>query len=375
MTTVGAAVNGTTTGMGWGVMRAPQFAPDSVARLLGDINCDGVLNRQDAVLLMAYRWEQHGIVRGEFSSLLDASIADVSGDGAITSFDAALRLRRSVSDTPAPYPVQTGQTGEVSAKSLPPTLVTAHVFAVSDRRSDPYIRLPIRLLGGTDSLSSLDLAICIEGVAALAEDRMGGTFSTADSIDPLGLSEAASCYPVDIDIRSTFAGIFDTNSVVVSSMSMSMLWTIDAIALSVALARPIALSSDTLASITLYSRWRHGVAGDLPVRWLGDGATTLNEDPVVLKDGMIRLRPVSVSDSQPPRFSLSPNTPNPFNPSTTIRYSLAEAGRVKLAVYDVNGAGCAHSSTAASKPALTLWSGTAATTLVARPPAACISAG
>lgn len=36
-------------------------------------------------------------------------------------------------------------------------------------------------------------------------------------------------------------------------------------------------------------------------------------------------------------YSLSNNYPNPFNPSTEIRYSLAEGGKVKLTVYDISG--------------------------------------
>lgn len=43
------------------------------------------------------------------------------------------------------------------------------------------------------------------------------------------------------------------------------------------------------------------------------------------------------SGEAPFRVSLSPNTPNPFNPSTTIGYALDEARPVRLAVYDQAG--------------------------------------
>lgn len=36
-------------------------------------------------------------------------------------------------------------------------------------------------------------------------------------------------------------------------------------------------------------------------------------------------------------FQLAQNFPNPFNPETTIRYSVPTAGNVELAVYDLNG--------------------------------------
>lgn len=43
------------------------------------------------------------------------------------------------------------------------------------------------------------------------------------------------------------------------------------------------------------------------------------------------------ADTPRPKFELTQNHPNPFNPSTTIRFSLRERGRASLAIYDVAG--------------------------------------
>jgi hypothetical protein len=43
------------------------------------------------------------------------------------------------------------------------------------------------------------------------------------------------------------------------------------------------------------------------------------------------------SESTPTQFDLKPNYPNPFNSSTTIRYSIAKSSKVDLKLFDVTG--------------------------------------
>ena len=56
-------------------------------------------------------------------------------------------------------------------------------------------------------------------------------------------------------------------------------------------------------------------------------------------DGMYKLpiSPVHVTEETPANFQLYQNYPNPFNPSTTIPFSLNEAGYVNLSIYNVTG--------------------------------------
>ncbi len=51
----------------------------------------------------------------------------------------------------------------------------------------------------------------------------------------------------------------------------------------------------------------------------------------------IALTPVSVKEETPANFQLYQNYPNPFNPSTTIPFSLNEAGFVNLSIYNIAG--------------------------------------
>ena len=77
---------------------------------------------------------------------------------------------------------------------------------------------------------------------------------------------------------------------------------------------------------------------------------------------------LSVDDSAPvqiDKFKLYQNFPNPFNPTTTIRYHLADAGEVELHIYDINGRLVADLTRASSSPGYheITWSGQSSTGL------------
>ena len=53
--------------------------------------------------------------------------------------------------------------------------------------------------------------------------------------------------------------------------------------------------------------------------------------------GVLTTKTIHLEVEAPRTFALSPNYPNPFNPSTTLAFELPQAGRVTLLVYDVLG--------------------------------------
>jgi len=51
----------------------------------------------------------------------------------------------------------------------------------------------------------------------------------------------------------------------------------------------------------------------------------------------VQIAVIETPAPAPARFELSPNVPNPFNPSTVIRFQLAGETSVTMAVYDLRG--------------------------------------
>jgi hypothetical protein len=57
----------------------------------------------------------------------------------------------------------------------------------------------------------------------------------------------------------------------------------------------------------------------------------------VHRDTLAIIEPTSAETPAPVRAALEQNAPNPFNPSTVIRFSLARDGEIDLRVYDASG--------------------------------------
>jgi hypothetical protein len=90
--------------------------------------------------------------------------------------------------------------------------------------------------------------------------------------------------------------------------------------------------TDTTHTLQLNASYRRL---DIPGSTVFDGAT-VTEESVPAWDGRILLRSGALV---PParRGDLHQNEPNPFNPSTRIRFELVEPEHVRLAVYDARG--------------------------------------
>ena len=69
------------------------------------------------------------------------------------------------------------------------------------------------------------------------------------------------------------------------------------------------------------------VAGAHPILFLGHDSIK----------GVITSSPVSVDEDAPVSFAVAQNSPNPFNPTTTITYSITEASHVTIDIFNVAG--------------------------------------
>ncbi len=91
----------------------------------------------------------------------------------------------------------------------------------------------------------------------------------------------------------------------------------------------VAAVMENLSLLTVTGTWDIFAADGTDTTWASNGPLTLTIDASTLDV----LRQALV----PETFALHPNYPNPFNPSTTLRFDLPEAAEVYLVVYDLLG--------------------------------------
>jgi hypothetical protein len=139
-----------------------------------------------------------------------------------------------------------------------------------------------------------------------------GTFVLSATVDDsrMGASNIAGA-EWSIGARACTAGAGAAMSGIFTSPTVAVRDTVDAATLSAGWV-PVWVRGRDVAG-----QW--GPADSMSV-WVNGGATS-----------------VADASGVPAVFALEQNVPNPFNPATTIRFSLARAGRASLAIYDVAG--------------------------------------
>ncbi|NQT24880.1 T9SS type A sorting domain-containing protein [candidate division KSB1 bacterium] len=101
----------------------------------------------------------------------------------------------------------------------------------------------------------------------------------------------------------------------------------------VAPADSIWIAPNDLESDTVYFMIKTGIYPDNADPILYEVA--VDEMTMVKRGGGSAVNPQPAA--RPTEFILHPNFPNPFNPSTTIRFALSAASEMALSIYDVNG--------------------------------------
>jgi len=66
-------------------------------------------------------------------------------------------------------------------------------------------------------------------------------------------------------------------------------------------------------------------------------ATVRALDTLMINSGHFPIGVIKSDLSAPTRFELGQNFPNPFNPATTIKYTLLQSGEVSLVIYNLSG--------------------------------------
>ena len=175
-----------------------------------------------------------------------------------------------------------------------------------------------QLVGGVDT-PSVASGVAISGDHAYVADSWAGL-----QVAPLQCEEGQSVYLMDLQARRSGASCVVSWSIRRPQAHAGFrVWRQSADSALVLLGEAELSGPDSyvfideVAPANAAQYWLEEVTSDGSVNWYG---------PTHLSAAVV-----------PTVFALQQNQPNPFNPRTTLRYSLPCAGRVTLVVYDVRG--------------------------------------
>lgn len=246
--------------------------------LLGDVSEDGTISAYDAALIL-----QHtvSIITLGPSQL---AAADVSGAESVTAFDASLILRHAVG-------LITGFPG--AGKIVGGTSLAAAFSFRTERPSDTEIHLVLNLKK-TEPIYATELTIGFH----------------ADAL------AAASILKTDLTEKMSMESRMEEGTVRVSLAGI----------------QPITEEGDILRMIF---NLKGSTQGTSTVQF--DIQRLLLNEKNMTKDASGVTVGIDEEEAIPTTFGLEQNYPNPFNPNTTIRYQLPTASTVSIKVFDMLG--------------------------------------
>jgi subtilisin family serine protease len=190
-------------------------------------------------------------------------------------------------------------------------------------------------------------------VAAAGNDEAGSTFAPPDTCPlsyPACYSHVTAVAATDMNDRATSFTYYGTwvDVCAPGNGMFSHLWD-DSYGMRSSTSSACALVSGVAALLKFYDPSVDSDEFQTRMRTTSDYIDDLNPDYAGWLGGgrlnayraLMNIVPVeetaSAAQGMPDGYALSQNHPNPFNPSTTISYSLPQAGQATLRIYNVGG--------------------------------------